>query len=119
MASWRSTCRAPSATSRARSRCPDRRQPFPGGDPVMADQALQVQEKKELTAKGEKTTPARYYIPDTDIHETEEALVLAMEVPGVDRGNVDVKIEDDVLRVEARVDYSKYEGMEPLYTEYN
>ena len=85
----------------------------------MADQALQVQEKKEVVPKGEKTTPARYYIPNTDIHETGEALVLAMEVPGVDRSNVDIKIEDDVLRVEARVDYSKYEGMEPLYTEYN
>jgi HSP20 family molecular chaperone IbpA len=85
----------------------------------MADQSLQVQEKKELVPKGEKTTPARYYVPTTDIHETDDALVVAMEVPGVDRGSVDVKIEDDVLRVEARIDPAKYEGMEPLYTEYN
>ena len=85
----------------------------------MADQSLQVQEKKELMPKGEKTTPARYYIPNTDIHETDDALVVAMEVPGVDRGSVDVKVEDDVLRVEARIDPAKYDGMEPLYTEYN
>ena len=42
-----------------------------------------------------------------------------MEVPGVDRKDVDIRLEEDVLRVEARIDTAKYEGMEPLYTEYN
>lgn len=85
----------------------------------MANQSLEVQEKKELVSKGEKTSPARYYVPTTDIHETADALVVTMEVPGVDRGSIDAKVEDDVLRVEARIDAAKYEGMEPLYTEYN
>ena len=82
-------------------------------------QSLEVQEKKELVSKGEKTVPARYYMPNTDIYETEDALKLVMEVPGVDRKDVEIRLEDDVLRVEARIDTSKYEGMEPLYTEYN
>jgi HSP20 family protein len=30
-----------------------------------------------------------------------------------------VNIENDVLRVEGRIDFAKYEGLEPLYTEYN
>lgn len=85
----------------------------------MANQSLEVQEKKELVSKGEQTSPARYYIPTTDIHETADALVVTMEVPGVDRGSIDARVEDDVLRVEARIDAAKYEGMEPLYTEYN
>ena len=80
---------------------------------------LQVQEKKELAAKGEKTVPARYYVPATDIYETEEALTVVMEVPGVEREAIDVNIENDVLKVEARIDFAKYEGLEPLYTEYN
>jgi HSP20 family protein len=42
-----------------------------------------------------------------------------MEVPGVDRKDIDIKVEEDTLRIEAHIDYSKYEGMEPLYTEYN
>jgi len=82
-------------------------------------QPLAVQEKKELVSKGEKTVPARYYVPSTDIYETEDALKLVMEVPGVDRKDVDIRLDDDVLRVEARIDTAKYEGMEPLYTEYN
>ena len=80
---------------------------------------LAVQEKKELTSKEEKTVPARYYVQNTDILETEEALTVVMEMPGVEKKDVDVSIEDDVLRVEGKIDFTKYNGMEPLYTEYN
>lgn len=85
----------------------------------MADQPLQVQEKKELAPKGEKTVPARYYVPTTDIYETDDALTVVMEVPGVDRKDIEVRLENDELQVEARIDFAKYEGMEPVYTEYN
>jgi HSP20 family protein len=88
-------------------------------DIMARSQALEVQEKKELVSKEEKTVPARYYVPTTDIYETEDALTLVMEMPGVDKQAVDVNVENDVLRVEARIDFSKYEGLEPLYTEYN
>ena len=33
--------------------------------------------------------------------------------------NVDVQIENDVLRVEGKIDYSAYKDIEPVYTEYN
>jgi HSP20 family molecular chaperone IbpA len=82
-------------------------------------QELSVQQKKELAPKEEKTVPARYYIPSTDIYETDEALTLVMEVPGVEKKDVSVKLENDVLRVEGRIDFSKYEGLEPVYAEYN
>ena len=82
-------------------------------------QALGVQEKKELVSKDEKTVPVRYFVPATDIFETEDALTVVMEVPGVDKAAVDINVENDVLKIEAKIDPSKYEGMEPLYTEYN
>jgi HSP20 family protein len=82
-------------------------------------QELEVQQKKELVTKEEKTTPARYYVPSTDIFETDDALTLVMEVPGVEKKDVDVRLENDTLRVEARLDFGKYEGLDPLYTEYN
>ena len=82
-------------------------------------QELAVQDKKELVSKEEKTVPARYYVQNTDILETDDALTVVMEIPGVEKQNVDVSIENDVLRVEGRIDFSKYGGMEPLYTEYN
>jgi HSP20 family protein len=82
-------------------------------------QELAVQEKKEQVTKEEKTVPARYYIQNTDIYETDDALTVVMEIPGVEKKDVDVNIENDVLRVEGRLDFTKYEGLEPLYTEYN
>ena len=82
-------------------------------------QELEVREKKELVSKDEKTVPARYFVPSTDIHETEDALVVVMEVPGVEKKDLAVDLENDVLRIDARIDPGKYEGLQPLYTEYN
>jgi HSP20 family protein len=82
-------------------------------------QALEVQDKKELVSKDEKTVPARYYVPTTDIFETDDALTMVMELPGVEKHAIDVSVENDVLRIDARIDFTKYEGLEPLYTEYN
>ena len=53
------------------------------------------------------------------MYETEDALTVVMEMPGVAREAVEIELKDDVLRVQARIDPSKYEGMEPVYTEYN
>jgi HSP20 family protein len=82
-------------------------------------QELAVRDKKELVTKEEKTVPGRYYVPSTDIYETEEALTVVMEMPGVEKKDLSVAIENDVLRVEGQIDFSIYEGMEPVYAEYN
>ena len=80
-------------------------------------QELAVRDKKELVSKDEKTVSGRYYVPYADIYETEEALCVVMEIPGVEKKDLDVALENDVLRVDGRIDFSKYEGMEPVYTE--
>jgi len=84
-----------------------------------AKQALQVQQKRELETKQEATIPARAFIPTADIYEDEDELTLILEMPGVDKGNVEVSVEGGVLRVGGRLDFSKYQGLQPLYTEYN
>lgn len=83
------------------------------------NQELSVQEKKELTSKEEKTVPARYYVPNADIYETDEALTVLMEVPGVEKKDININLENDVLRIEGKIDFTKYEGLEPVYAEYN
>ena len=86
----------------------------------MADpQELAVREKQELAKKEEKTIPGRYYIPTSDIFETEDALAVILEMPGVEKKDVSIALEEDVLQVEGKIDFSKYQGMEPVYTEYN
>jgi HSP20 family molecular chaperone IbpA len=82
-------------------------------------QELQVQRKRELERKDETTIPARTFMPTADIYETPDALTVVLEMPGVDRSNVDVRVEEGVLKVEGRIDLAKYQELQPLYTEYN
>ena len=84
----------------------------------MAAQELEVQQKKEVESQQEKTVPTRFYVPATDIFETGDALKVVMEVPGVPKEAVNVRIEDEVLSVEGRIETKNYDGLEPLYTEY-
>jgi HSP20 family protein len=82
-------------------------------------QELQVQQKREVESKQETTIPARVFVPATDIFETDEALTVILEMPGIDKDKVDVKVENDVLQIEGWIDFSRYEGLQPVYTEYN
>jgi HSP20 family molecular chaperone IbpA len=86
---------------------------------MSGSQELAVREKQELTQQEEKTVPGRHYVPPADIFETEEALTLMLEMPGVGKNSIDIQIENDVLRVEGKIDYSAYSDLEPTYTEYN
>lgn len=80
---------------------------------------LQVQKKKELDAKQERTKAGRYYVPNTDIYESSAAILVTVEMPGVRKENVDIKLDKNVLTITGNVDFSQYEGLEPVYTEYN
>jgi HSP20 family protein len=87
--------------------------------PTAEKQELTVREKKELVAKEEKTVPGRYYVPYADIYETDEALTVVMEMPGVEKSRLNVALESDVLKVDGQIDFTKYKDMEPVYAEYN
>jgi len=86
---------------------------------MASQQELQVQQKREVEKKQENTVPSRAFLPVTDIFETDQALTVVLEMPGVVKENVDVGVESDILTIEGRIDYSKYEGLQPVYTEYN
>lgn len=74
---------------------------------------------KQAVQEQEKTRPGRHYVPDVDIFEDEHSLWLSVDMPGVDLENVDVELRDDVLTIEGRVSLKSYDGLTPLYTEYN
>jgi HSP20 family protein len=85
----------------------------------MSPRELQVQEKREVEKKQEATVPARTFVPTADIFEAEPSLTLVLEMPGVEKSNVDISVEDGVLTVQGRLDFSKYQELRPVYTEYN
>lgn len=85
----------------------------------MSQQELKAQHKREVEKKQESTMPVRDFVPVTDIFETEQALTVVLEMPGVSKESVEVGVENDVITITGRIDSSKYEGLQPLYTEYN
>jgi HSP20 family protein len=80
---------------------------------------LDTVEKRELESEQEKTVPGKHYVPYTDIFEEEDALIVVMEIPGVDRNDTDIHVDKNILSVEAKINHSKYDELTPVYTEYN
>jgi HSP20 family molecular chaperone IbpA len=84
----------------------------------MSEQEISPHAKKELQEK-EQTRPGRFYVPDVDIFEEANGLWLWADMPGVDQQRLDVALEDDILTIRGEVALDDYEGLNPLYTEYN
>jgi len=77
------------------------------------------QKVKKSEYSGERTVAGKYYVPLTDIIETEKSLVVYMDMPGVKKENINVKLDDHVLEVDGQIDHSPYNDLNPVYTEYN
>jgi HSP20 family molecular chaperone IbpA len=77
---------------------------------------LTVREKRPLQ-RGEGTRQGPYFEPAVDIYETEVALTLEADVPGVAGKDIQVDLRDSLLTISAAVPAldSKWR---PIYTEY-
>ena len=80
---------------------------------------LEVSTKKEVEQKQEHTVPGKRYRPATDIVETEGELLLYMDMPGVEKDQINVKLEKNVLVIDGQINSNPYSDLKPLYTEYN
>ena len=64
---------------------------------------LQVKEKQELTGSAEQTQPGPVFVPSVDICESETAIVLAADMPGVSPDDIHIDLRDDVLTLSGDV----------------
>ncbi|ROQ89567.1 Hsp20/alpha crystallin family protein [Desulfosoma caldarium] len=83
----------------------------------MADKDLQVREKQEVQTQAETTRNIPVYIPAVDIYETQDALKLVADMPGVSPENVDIDLRDDQLTIRGTVTLEG-EGETMLLREY-
>lgn len=59
------------------------------------------------------------YIPKSDIYETDEAVFIWADMPGVDEKSLDITLEKNSLTIEGRVeDYTPPEGYFQVMSEY-
>jgi len=79
---------------------------------------MEITDKKSIEqGEGESTREDVRYVPDVDIVETDEAITMWVDMPGVKRENVDIDLQENILTLtgtverpaEARVVYREYE----------
>ena len=83
----------------------------------MTAQEISVRNKQEVNQ--EQTRAGRSYVPDVDIYEHQDTLVLRADMPGVDEKSINVHLDNGVLTIEGHVSLKDYENLGPVYTEYN
>jgi len=81
-------------------------------------QELNVHNKQEVSG-AEHTRAGRAYVPDVDICETSDSLLLWADMPGVDDKSIEVRLADGVLSIDGQVSLKEYANLTPMYTEYN
>lgn len=83
---------------------------------------LQVQEAEKqeaVVAEGvERTRDRKVFIPSADIYETDDALVLVADMPGVDENSVEITLEKNVLTINGYVDFVQPDNFSLAYAEY-
>jgi HSP20 family molecular chaperone IbpA len=67
----------------------------------------------------ERTRERPLYLPRVDIVETQDALEVLADMPGVTRDDVEVVLEQRVLTIRGRTGVAPPEGLAPLHLEYD
>jgi HSP20 family molecular chaperone IbpA len=62
---------------------------------------LKVREKQEVTGPAEQTTPGLVFTPAVDIFETEKAITLLADMPGVKADDLTIDLRDNTLTLSA------------------
>jgi len=79
---------------------------------------IQVKEKQEVTSPAEQTKPGPVFTPSVDIFETDKALTLLVDMPGVKAENLNVDLRDDTLTLIGDVNPHVTPPGELVYGEY-
>lgn len=75
--------------------------------------------KREAEGNTERTVSGRYFTPAADIFETAKELVLMVDMPGVQKDRVNIRLDNDELEIEGQVSAEGFEKMQVLFSEYN
>ena len=69
----------------------------------MTEKELQVREKQEVKAGLESTRNVPVYVPPVDIYESQDAIVILADMPGVAPEGVDVDLRENQLTFTGKV----------------
>lgn len=87
----------------------------------MTENTKNIQVNNEAAAPEDKTERIRdreVFLPRTDIYETDQELVLVMDVPGVDENSLEMTLEKNILSINAYPVFDQPENFALEYSEY-
>jgi HSP20 family molecular chaperone IbpA len=79
---------------------------------------LKVRQKQEVSAPAEQTVPGPIFTPEVDIFETEKALTLLADMPGVKPEKLTIDLRENVLSVTGDVDPDQAPEEETIVAEF-
>jgi HSP20 family protein len=79
---------------------------------------IKVREKQELAHPAEQTRPGIYFTPSVDIFETDTAITLLADMPGVKPDELVIDLRDNTLTLEGDIAPVKDPKEEAIYEEY-
>lgn len=79
---------------------------------------LQVKEKHEVATPAEQTRPGAVFSPNVDIYETEQAITLLADLPGVKKEDLNIDLRDNILTLSGDVQVIEGENEAYLIAEY-
>jgi HSP20 family protein len=84
----------------------------------MAEQELQPKEKETAPVNREATRPGKIFLPPVDIYETEEAIVVLADMPGVPADKVTIDVKEGQLTISGAIAPPQGEQEHLLVQEY-
>jgi len=86
---------------------------------MQTGRSQELQEKEEQHLEGrENGSRRRAYVPRSDVYETDEAIVVVAEMPGVDESSVSITLEKNVLTLMGEVKGEAPKGYRLALSEY-
>jgi HSP20 family molecular chaperone IbpA len=79
---------------------------------------IKVKEKQELTTSAEQTVPGPTFTPEVDIFETEKAITLLADIPGVKPDKMNIDLRDNILTIIGDIDPVEGADEEDVVIEY-
>ena len=62
---------------------------------------------------------SRAAFPPINVFQTDDEYAIVAELPGVNKDNIDIKLENRRLSIQGHIDGDNYENFKPVYKEYS